>query len=268
MTIADWLVNSMIKMQAAGISNGRTDCLVLLADLFGKDKSWVHAHPEHELDNLQERELEYKLNKRLSRVPLAYIRGFSEFYGRKFTVNSNVMVPRPESEGFIDLLKSLEFEAPRIADIGTGSGCLGVTAALELPESEVDLYDISPVALAVAEHNARQYGLKLNYYESDLLKGFSDSEKYNILLTNLPYVPKGMVTSPEIQKEPALALFSGPDGLDHYRKFWQQVRGLSTKPQYILTESLENQHKKLAGLALTGGYELAGTEVLVQLFKA
>ncbi len=143
MTVAEWMVASMIKLHAAEVTNGRTDVLVLLADLFDKDKSWVHTNPEFELDDLQVRELDYKLNKRIKRIPLAYIRGFNEFYGRKFMVNSQVLIPRPESESFIDIFKTIEIEIPRVADIGTGSGCLGVTAALERPEAVVHLYDIN-----------------------------------------------------------------------------------------------------------------------------
>ncbi len=266
MTIAGWLVNSMVKLQQAGVPNGRTDCLVLLADLFGKDKSWVHAHPELELDQLQQRELNYKLQKRQKRIPLAYIRGFSEFYGRKFTVNSNVLIPRPESESFIELLKFLNFESARIADIGTGSGCLGVSAALELPDAKVDLYDIDAATLAVAGHNAAQYELKPGIFESDLLNNLQP-EKYDIFLANLPYVPEGLITSPEIKQEPAEALFSGPKGLDHYNKFWDQAGGLKTKPKYILTESLEEQHGPLEELAIKNGYKLLKTAVLVQLFE-
>ncbi len=267
MTIAEWLVSSMIKLQEAEVPKGRTDALVLLSDLFQTDKSWVHSHPEYELDDLQVRELDYRLAKRVARIPLAYIRGFSEFYGRLFTVNMQVLVPRPESESFIEIVKSVqhEFEIPRVADVGTGSGCLGITVALEVPESIVHLYDIDANALGVAYHNARQYDLDLHYYESDVLTNLQRG-KYDIILANLPYVPKNLVTSPEIKKEPALALFSGIDGLSHYRKFWKQARKLEFKPMYIIVESLENQHGALETLAKNAGYKLKQTDVLVQLF--
>ncbi len=277
MTIAQWMVDSMVKLHDADVPSGRTDVLVLLSDLFGTDKSWVHTHPEQELDELQLRELGYKLTKRINHTPLAYIRGFKEFYGRQFTVNSKVLVPRPESESFITLIKTIDMEMPRIADIGTGSGCLGITAALEMPESTVHLYDINLGALGVAKYNALQHGLELPCFESDLLNNLAGGP-YDILLANLPYVPKNLVTSPEITREPALALFSGLDGLDHYRQFWKQVRALpnnlpldpksesARKPKYILVESLENQHGSLETLAKNAGYKLVETDVLVQLF--
>lgn len=265
MTIAEWLVESLIKLSDAEVPNGRTDALILIADLFGTDKSWVHAHPEHILDELQIRELDYKLGKRINRVPLAYIRGFNEFYGRQFMVNSRVLIPRPESEGFIDLVKKIDYEMPRIADIGTGSGCLGITTALEMPEAIVHLYDIDPDALGIANHNARRYQLSLQYYESDLLSNLSWGP-YDVILANLPYVPKKLVTSPEINREPSLALFSGIDGLTHYRRFWEQVRKLDYQPKYILTEALENQHGSIETLAKNAGYKLDQTNLLVQMF--
>lgn len=264
MKISQWLVNSMVRLKEAGVPNGRTDCLVLLTDLLNVDKSWVHTHPEHELDDLQYRELEHRLVKRLEHIPLAYIRGFIEFYGRKFTVNSRVLIPRPESESFIDLLKELDLRKPAIADIGTGSGCLGISAALEIPDTTVHLYDIDSDALAIANHNARHYDLKLQYYPSDLLENLRPP--YDVLLANLPYVPETLITSPEITKEPALALFSGKDGLDHYRKFWQQVAELEIQPQYILTESLEDQHEALHTLAQGADYRHLKTDVLVSVY--
>lgn len=267
MTIADWLVDSMVRLQKAGVASGRTDSLVLLADLFNKDKSWVHAHPEHQLDDLQVKELEYKLQKRLNRIPLAYIRGFSEFYRRKFIVNSNVMIPRPESEDFINLLKDLQLETSLIGDVGTGSGCLGITAALEVPGATVHLYDISQDALDVANYNFSQYKLSLKFWQSDLLSNLYLDQPYDVLLVNLPYVPKDLITSPEITKEPAVALFSGEDGLSHYKKFWQQVSRLVKKPKYIFTESLQNQHAELKKLAEQNGYRLKNTEGLIQVFK-
>lgn len=265
MTIAEWIVTSMVKLHDASVPNGRTDCLVLLADLFDTDKSWVHTNPEHELDPLQLRELDYKLNKRIAHTPLAYIRGFNEFYGRKFMVNSQVLIPRSESESFIDIFKTLPIEMPRVADIGTGSGCIGITAALEIPESVVHLYDIDADALGVAYHNARQYDLELQYYQSDLLANMQRGQ-YDVLFANLPYVPQNLVTSPEIEQEPAKALFSGLDGLNHYRRFWKEIRSLEFLPKYVLVESLDKQHGSVTTLAKNAGYRLKQTDILVQLF--
>lgn len=263
MQISEWLIESMIHLKEVGVDAPRTDALVMLCDVLGKEKTWIHAHPEYEFNTEEQRQLDHMLAKRLTRIPLAYIREKSEFYGREFVVNSRVLIPRPESEDFIELLKTLPTTERYIADIGTGSGCLGITAALEMPRATVHLYDIDEDALAIANHNARQHQVKLQYYTSDLLKDLR--EPYDILLANLPYVPDDLVTSPEIEREPALALFSGKDGMEHYRHFWKQVETLESQPKYILTESLEPQHKILQQLAEQAGYVLSQTQGLVQL---
>lgn len=265
MTIAEWLQASMVRLRNAGVDSPRRDCMVLVEDLLGKDRSWVNAHGEHELTDAQVTKLEQQIKKRLNRVPLAYIRGKVWFYKRFFTVNPHVLIPRPESESFITLIKNLDLKNPTIADIGTGSGCLGITTALESPNATVDLYDIDNKALAVTQMNARQHRVSANFYQSDLLEKLRPIQ-YDVLLANLPYVPDGVVTSPEIETEPKIALFSGKDGLDHYKKFWQQIEKLQQKPRYVLTESLEHQHKELEKQANTAGYRLVTTDTLVQMF--
>lgn len=266
MTVFEWLQASMVKLRDAGVDSPRRDCMVLLEDLLGKDRSWVNAHGEHILTDEQAAILDRQIKKRLNRIPLAYIRGKAWFYKRFFEVNADVLIPRPESESFIELLRAIDLKNPRIADIGTGSGALGITAALELPDATVDLYDISTGALQIAAKNAAKHGLKLSCRQSDLLNGLSGS--YDVLLANLPYVPEGLVTSPEIESEPSLALFSGDDGLLHYRKFWQQVSVLPSRPQYIMTEALEEQHTKTGQMANEAGYRWKQTDVLVQLFTS
>jgi release factor glutamine methyltransferase len=271
LTISDWLVEAMVKLQRAGVPNGRRDAIILLADQFNVDKSWVHSHPETELSDLQRRELNYRLKKRVGRTPLAYIRGFSEFYGRQFLVNSHVLIPRPESEAMITMLRELHLETPVIADIGSGSGCLAITAAIELPDSTVHGYDLSPDTLVVAKFNASSHHAPVRFYQSNLLRNLRRSGRgilhYDAYLVNLPYVPAKLVTSPEITREPSIAIFSGLDGLDHYRRFWKQVAHLVHRPKYILVESLEEQQDTLEELAFDAGYALVKTDVLIQLYR-
>ncbi len=266
MTIADWLVKAMISLKKAGVPNGRTDALIMLADQFKQDKSWVHTHPEVVLERRQLLTLNHRLKQRTQRLPLAYIRGFQEFYGRQFKVTPHVLIPRPESESFIELLKSFNKEMPWIADIGTGSGCLAITAALELPEATVHAYDIDPDALNLARRNARAHEAHLRFYQSNLL-GRLRKASYDFIIANLPYVPDAMITSPEITKEPRLALFSGNDGMDHYRDFWQQVNVLKTPPRYIMTESLNDQHETMRQLASRTRYKFIKSDMLVQVFE-
>lgn len=258
---------SMNQLKEAGVDSPRRDCMVLLEDLLKKDRSWVTAHGEHKLNVSQVKILNAQIKRRTNREPLAYIRGKAWFYGRFFEVNPSVLIPRPESENFIELLK--EIKPTKIIDIGTGSGCLAITASLELPSAIVIGSDVSIKALKVAQKNARMYKVNIKFVQGSFLDPFLSSGDLagTTILANLPYVPNGLITSPEVTTEPAQALFSGNDGLEHYRKFWHQIRQLSQKPLYILTESLENQHKSLNQLAADSGYKLQKTDVLIQQFK-
>lgn len=155
-------------------------------------------------------------------------------------------------------------------DVGTGSGCLAITAAMELTGSRICAVDISDDALGVAHRNARNHDVSVKFYHGDLLEPIPLSAFQNfqsIVLANLPYVPDGLVTSPEITHEPAIALFAGADGLDIYQAFWDQISARKYKPLNILTESLESQHFALIDLAAKSGYNLAQTSGLIQHFS-
>lgn len=263
----------MKRLHKAGVDSPRRDSLVLIEDLLDKDRSWVNAHAEFELTKDQIKKLDTQLKRRVGREPLAYIRGKAWFYGRFFEVNPDVMIPRPESESFIEFLK--EIKPGKLIDIGTGSGCLAITAKLELPQTEVIAIDNSQNALKIAQKNAKNHTVNINFYKSnmfdpkDMFESSGDRTKNEtlVVVANLPYVPENLITGPEIEHEPASALFSGKDGFDHYREFFGQVGRLEQKPKFILTESLKDQHKTMAGLAENTGYRLIKTDLLVQLFS-
>ena len=124
-----------------------------------------------------------RLRLRLEHVPLAYILGYRDFYGRRFTVSPQVLVPRPESEAIIELLKELGVSG-KLLDIGTGSGCLGITAKLEIPKLNVILSDISQPALRVAHQNAEKFQADVALIKSNLLRAVTG--KFDIIIANLP----------------------------------------------------------------------------------
>jgi release factor glutamine methyltransferase len=265
--VGDALANATSTLKQAGIGSARLDALILIEDVTGRDRAYLLAHPEHKLTAAEAAELDKKITRRTTHVPIAYIRGSAPFYGRMFSVNEHVLVPRPETEGMIELLKQLPLTAPRIADIGTGSGCIGITAALELPQgADVWLYDIDFATLVVAKTNAHLLSAPVHATQADMLEGLGGP--FDALLANLPYVPTTLPVSESIMHEPELALFAGSDGLDAYRVFWQQVSALAHRPAYILTESLVIQHAKNAALAKVAGYALIHTDHLIQLFTA
>jgi release factor glutamine methyltransferase len=266
MTVGKFLKSSQEKLKKAGISSARLDALILLEDALHKDRSWVLAHSEYELNNLQTRRLQRKVERRANHTPLAYIRGHTEFYGRNFKVNRHVLEPRPESETMIELLKKLKIpDKPSIADVGTGNGAIGITAALEFPGSKVDLYEISSGALAVAKHNVHLHELRLHTRKMNLIS--RPLRPYDIILANLPYVPNHWQINEAAMAEPRIAIFGGPDGLDVYRKLFTQLGRFTWKPKYVLTESLPPQHQSLNAVAAEHEFKLQKSDDFIQVFS-
>jgi release factor glutamine methyltransferase len=274
MTNNSWLGHAEKYLKSAGIGTARLDALVLLEDVTGRDRAWLLAHPETQILSTQLAELEKLLKRRARHEPLAYLRGKTEFYGREFVISPAVLEPRPESETMIDQLKELvkgraagmsKDRLWRLADIGTGSGALGITAALELPGVEVDLIDIDAKALQTAKINVDKFTLNIGIIKSDLLG--RTKEAYDILLCNLPYVPDDYQINRAATQEPELAIFGGPDGLGVYRRLFDQISGLSRRPLYILTEALPPQHQALQSIAVAAGYEQQIADDFIQVFR-
>lgn len=281
MTIDGWLREAQQTLQANGIESARIDSILLLEYVLGVDRTYLFANPNFDLSPKNEAKLNNVFSRRLKHEPIAYIRGCCEFYGYNFLVNSNVLIPRPESENIINILKTLYNQKVHtnsstehnssgqttwsLADIGTGCGALGISAKLELQNLTVDLIDIDEKALKVAKSNVDKFTLNLSILKSDLLIELTKS--YDLLLCNLPYVPDEYEINPAAGFEPKIALFGGPDGLDVYRKLFKQLMLCPYKPLYILTESLYFQHDRLAKIAIHSGYRLFETEGLVQVFK-
>jgi release factor glutamine methyltransferase len=218
-TISDWLTQATASLQAAGIPSARLDAELLLAHTLRKPRTWLHGHGDEPLETRVEEIAHARLDLRLDRVPVAYIIGHKEFYGRPFKVTTATLIPRPESESLIELLKealpkneALLVEDPlRVVDVGTGSGNLGITAKLEHPELDVTLIDVSRHALNVAETNAEALTATVELLQSDLLTSYPFVA--DIIIANLPYVNPEWERSPETEHEPASALFATNNGL-------------------------------------------------------
>lgn len=271
-TIASWLQENTAKLREAGIQSARLDCLILLEKVLGKERPWIAAHGDEILLEKKRTELTSFVTQREKRIPLAYILGSKEFYGTEFLVNKDVLIPRPESEAIIALLKEVVGSIPHkvntIIDVGTGSGCLAIIAKKEFPDVHVTGVDISDAALKIARKNARLHNTQIQWKIMDIQNELPKLPKTRpyLLLANLPYVPDELITSVEITKEPPLALFSGSDGLCHYRALWQQINLAKHRPLAVITESLTTQHKQTEHLANMAGYHLQKTTDLIQLF--
>lgn len=265
--ISAWLQVATKKLQNSGVSTARLDSELLLAHILEVDRTWLHAHGDESLTAQQFTELERLIKRRLNREPIAYITGKKEFYGREFIVTPDVLIPRPESEAMIDLLKSLHpailAKTPRskeqifLIDVGTGSGCLGITAKLELPELNVMLSDISRTALTIARENAERFRADVRLLESYLLSNLQPlASSVHYILANLPYVDESWERSPETDHEPALALFAEQRGLELIYKLLDQTPKVLASGGYILLEADPEQHAAIITRGQQNGLRL------------
>lgn len=244
------------------------DALVLLEDVTARDRGWLLAHPEFELAPHSVATLNALVERRKLHEPLAYIRGKSEFYGREFIVSMATLQPRAETETMVDELKKLDIIDPIIIDIGTGSGCLAVTAKLELPGSKVYATEINDDALSIAKQNAKKLQADVNFYEGNLLEPvLNDGVSPTVLMCNLPYVPDSYAINRPAMQEPKVAIFGGADGLDLYRELFDQISKNATTVQFVLTESLPFQHTTLAEIARSHGFIQINALDFIQVFK-
>ncbi len=270
MNISTWLKHAAEHLKNADITSAQLDAELLLANTLRKNRTYLHAHLDEEIDPRRVDIAEARLSLRLDRVPLAYILGEKEFYGRNFSVSPSVLVPRPESEEMINLLLKLapRDDRPRtLIDIGTGSGCLGITAALELSDSwHVVLSDISSKAISVAEKNAKKLGAKVFTQKQSLLLG--QFEKLDCVLANLPYVDKDWKnTSPELRHEPPEALYAGEGGLKLIRELIHQAPKHMTDQGLLFIEADEEQHQTIIAFGNQNGFLHLETSGLIVVLR-
>lgn len=270
MTIQTWLNQATKILKDAGIASARLDCLVILEQSLDVERSWILAHNDTTLAPQQIVQLSNKIDRRKNRTPLAYITGSKEFYGRTFAVNEDVLIPRPESEAIFEHIKTITrlHAVNTILDIGTGSGILAITVKKELPNAHVTGVDISEAALTTARKNARLHEAQVQFKLCDITKELPAVPRTRpyIVVANLPYVPESLITSPEITKEPALALFSGANGMDHYKSLWSHIGQSNHKPLAVIAESLKNQHSAMRDIAEHNNYSLVKSTQLIQTF--
>lgn len=255
MSIKEWLRLATNKLQTAEIPTARLDALVLLSDVLEQNKAWVLTHDDEQITLAQQKILDAKIALRTKRQPLAYLRGKQEFYGREFMVNKNVLIPRPETEELIELLLALHPQNHQnILDVGTGSGAIAITAALECSAS-VEAVDISEEALTVAAQNAKKLGANVNFYQSNLLT--KTNNKYDFIVANLPYVAQEWERSPETVNEPSLALFAEDNGMQLIKQLIQQAPPQLAKSGYLLLEADPRQHAEIIAYATTRRFLIA-----------
>jgi release factor glutamine methyltransferase len=237
-TIRDALRQSQQRFEFHGVSSPRLNAEVLLSYVLSVDKAYLYTHDELELSSHEAQRLEDAVYERVSGVPVQYIVGRQEFYGRYFKVNPSVLIPRPETELLVERVIGFRpASGSRIIDVGTGSGCIGITLALELPETRVLLSDVSFEALQTARANAVNLGANVGIACMDLLE--SASGPFDFIVSNPPYVSRAETSrlQREVREhEPHVALFAADDGLAAYRQLIPSAESLLRPGGYLLME--------------------------------
>jgi release factor glutamine methyltransferase len=217
-------------LEANDVGSSRMNAETLLMFVLGVDRAYLYAHPERKLTGEEENRYNATITERASGKPSQYITGHQEFWGLDFIVTPAVLIPRPETEHIIETVLELAQERAfrRIADIGTGSGCIAIALAREFPQAEFTAVDISRDALEIARANAARHQVdhRVTFLESDLLAALPQNA-FDLVVSNPPYV--GEHERDKVQKqvrdfEPKVAVFSGEQGLDIYRRLIPQAR--------------------------------------------
>lgn len=247
MTIGETLENE--RKKSGKDQNKKLELELLLAFILNVDRTFLLLNYQKELPAANLKKYQQLVKKLFAGWPLAYLTGEREFYGRSFLVNPATLIPRPESEMIVDLVKekSKKYQKATLIDIGTGSGCLIISLAAEL-EKKFRYYglDISSKALVIAKKNAQKNKVKINFYQSDLLKNLPRQKGPVFLIANLPYLTKEQVAKEKsIKKEPRNALISGKDGFKDYRRLFNQIAERADLKDFYLIIEIDPSQKKL-----------------------
>lgn len=239
---------------AAGLSPRDVD--VLLADALGRPLPWIIAHDDEPLPDAAAAEVARGIARRRDGEPLQYIRGRCEFYGREFLVDERVLIPRPETEILVELAIDRLPRSARVIDVGSGSGAIAITIALERPDAKVIAVDVSVAALAVTRLNAQRLSANLVLVGGDVLAPFRG--QVDGIVSNPPYVPATDVVSLQREVrdwEPHVALSPGAEGLEVVRRLLAQARPMLPDERLLAMEVGFSQAQKVVDLARDAGFE-------------
>ncbi|WP_453992962.1 peptide chain release factor N(5)-glutamine methyltransferase [Bacillus nitroreducens] len=215
--------------------NGRDENIgeLLLCHYLGLNRAQLLAEVREELDEDVKQKFVHAMNEVARGIPVQHIIGYEEFYGRRFLVNEEVLIPRPETEelvqGVLERIKRLYAVEDRVkvVDVGTGSGAISISLALENQQLEVMTVDIAKASIDVAKANAARLGANVSFFEGDLLGPLIEADmKVDVVVSNPPYIPEEDIeTLSTVVKdhEPIRALVGGKDGLDFYRRFMKEI---------------------------------------------
>jgi len=236
--------------------NHRLDSEVMLSDVLGVDRMQLYLDLDRPLNKDERDRYRALLMQRGMGVPVAQIIGHRDFYRHRFIVTKDTLIPRADTECLVEaaIAQLRPLEMPKVLDIGTGSGCIGISIAAAIPNARIEAWDVSEEALVVARSNAERLGFSnINFMLRDALSANSyGSERFHMIVSNPPYIPwneKSLCAAETLNFEPHLALFTGEeDGLTFYRRFAVSGANSLVEGGRIFLEVGHNQAEKVAYL--------------------
>jgi len=246
--LKDALTSAIHRLTAAHVGSPRMNAELLLMFTLGCDRAYLFAHPERELTTDEDSRYHEALSQRARGIPAQYITGHQEFWGMDFIVTPAVLIPRPETEHVIEAVLKLNDGArasspgypARIVDVGTGSGCIALALAKELPHAEIHATDISSPALEVARANAARHQLesRIHFHQTDLLQDL-DPLAFDFVVSNPPYVGESEADQVQLEVrkfEPRNAVFAGPTGLEVIERLIPQAHAALKPGGWLVIE--------------------------------
>lgn len=239
----------------AGVPDAALDAWYLLQMVCKIERSYYYVHGEEDITQDAQKEYEIAVQKRAEHIPLQYIIGEQEFMGLRFKVNSNVLIPRQDTETLVEQVLKIVKPGMKVLDLCTGSGCVLISVLKNAPELIGMGSDISKTALLVAKENAKLHEVDAEWVRSDLFDNIT--ETFDVIMANPPYIPTGEILSlmPEVRDfEPENALDGGADGLDFYRKIIEQVKDYLNPGGYVYMEIGYDQGEAVSELMRNAGF--------------
>jgi len=238
--VLDWTVK---HLKQNGSPSPRLDAEVLLAHARRCPRIKLYTDFDQPMTDAQRAIMRDLVKRRAQSEPVAYLIGEREFYSLTFQLTRDVLIPRPDTEVLVMELieRARNLPSPKILDLGTGSGCIAVTAAVNLPQAAVTVVDVSPAVLEVARSNAMRHKVdsRMEFFEGDLFGPVSDGSRFDFIVSNPPYIPSGELAELQVdvrKHEPQLALDGGPDGLDIIRRIVADLPRFLTESGTFLVE--------------------------------
>ncbi len=259
-TVGSALADAEARLAAAGVASPAFDAAVLLGRLLGVDRGGLAVRRRDPLDPVLATRLSDAVRRRAAREPLQHITGEQEFRGRRFKVDRRGLVPRPETEGIVDAVARLDLvDGSAVADLGTGSGCIAVSLAIEHPGLQVHALDSSPAALELARDNARLHGVTAQV--EFRLASFVDPptdwfSRMALVVSNPPYVSEAewATLEPEVRDhEPRQALVGGISGYEAYEALGPSTMRLLEPGGHLILELGMGQERQVADLLARAG---------------